>query len=227
MSPNDKKYQNTNEINACNTNADSNLPNKTSQPASVQMFKSNIKKHSKRAAIITTAAIIFTLTVTALGILQAAHVINLGGIFNLGSQSNTSGTPKHKLAGGAGGLNNDYTSSQSSSSELEKLKSQETYVTDKVSSSITFPSGGINTSGQWVCGNPEQNKVIMQAQIYLGNKLIAKSEGILPGRHIESIKLLSDVQPGNYKATAFIMYYDQSSRVYIGKSGYKLSLTVS
>lgn len=109
---------------------------------------------------------------------------------------------------------------------LEELQRQQLVVTDKLSSNITFPSGEIGTVGEWVVENPAENNIIQQAEVYLMDKLIAKSTPIYPDQHITGVTLLDSVEPGDYEVIAYLNYYDINTKEFISKAGYKIHLTV-
>jgi hypothetical protein len=110
---------------------------------------------------------------------------------------------------------------------LAELEKQQLVVTDKLSSNITFESGEAGTIGEWVVENPADNTVIMQAEVYLDDVLIAKSTPIYPDQHITGIELLKEVESGDYEVTAYLDYYDLETKEFISKAGYKIHLTVN
>jgi hypothetical protein len=120
-------------------------------------------------------------------------------------------------ASGAGDTHSASTATSQQSSEM---------VTDEIASSVTFSSGSTGTSGAWKLENASGNKVIMQAQIYLGGALIATSAALKPGQSAESIKLSADVGSGSYTGIAYINYYNLSSREFISRVGYHIGITV-
>jgi hypothetical protein len=109
---------------------------------------------------------------------------------------------------------------------LKELEKQQLVVTDKLSSNITFTSGDVGTVGDWVVENPKENNVIQQAEVFLDDVLIAKTTPIYPNQHIIGIKLLQEVQSGEYEVIAYISYYDIDTKEFISKAGYKIHLTV-
>lgn len=109
---------------------------------------------------------------------------------------------------------------------LKELQDQQINVTDKLGSHIYFPSGKAGTEGNWIVENVETNTVTIQCEVYMGDKMIAKSVPIKPNQHIESIILSEDVAPGEYTVIAYVNYYDISSGSYLAKAGFKVSLTV-
>jgi hypothetical protein len=109
---------------------------------------------------------------------------------------------------------------------LDELKKAQINVTDKLSSDILFPSGKAGTQGSWTVENLKTNNVIMQCEVFLNNKLIAKSVPIKPNQHIETITLSKDVNVGIYDAIAYINYFKPDTNEYISKAGYKIKLTI-
>jgi hypothetical protein len=116
---------------------------------------------------------------------------------------------------------------KTSSQTLSELEKQQVTVTDKVGSQISFKSGDIGSEGTWMVENPASNKVVEQCEVYLNDKLIAKSVPINPGQHIESIKLLQNMIAGDYTITAYLNYFENGSKVYIGKAGYQIKLKIN
>lgn len=115
----------------------------------------------------------------------------------------------------------------SSNDIMNKLKDQQVNVTDKLSSSISFPNGNQGTEGQWLVENLPKNNVIMQCEVYLNNSLIARSASIYPDQHIEHITLLRAIKSGSYDVIAYINYYDLNTKQYISKAGYKIKMIVA
>lgn len=109
---------------------------------------------------------------------------------------------------------------------LKELAKQQLNVTDKLSSNITFPSGIVDTIGEWIIENPKENTIIQQAEVYLDDVLIAKSTPIYPNQHITAIELLEEIASGEYEVIAYINYYDIETKEFISKAGYKIHLTV-
>ena len=109
---------------------------------------------------------------------------------------------------------------------LDDLKKSQVNVTDKLSSHILFPCGKAKTQGSWTVENSKTNNVIMQCEVYLDNKLIAKSVPIKPEQHIDEITLNQDVKPGTYDVIAYINYFKTDTNAYISKAGFKVKLTV-
>jgi hypothetical protein len=111
---------------------------------------------------------------------------------------------------------------------LADLQKRQQVVTDQVSSNVTFASGKVGTTGEWVLQNPKSNSVIQQAEIYYGddNVLIAQTVPVKPGQYINAVELLEDMKSGEYEALVYINYYNISDKTFAGKAGYKVHLTV-
>ena len=109
---------------------------------------------------------------------------------------------------------------------LSDLQKAQVTVTDKISSSVVFKSGAKGSYGTWVVENLPENNVVMQCEIYDGDKLLAKSVPILPDQHIEQIELLEPVEAGSHDVTAYINYFTLDTKTYISKAGYKINLTI-
>ena len=109
---------------------------------------------------------------------------------------------------------------------LAELEKQQLVVTDKLSSNITFESGAVGTEGEWIVENPADNKVIIQAKVYLDDTLIAKSTPIYPDQHITGIELLEIVETGEYEIMVYLDYYGIETKEFISKAGYRIHLTV-
>lgn len=111
---------------------------------------------------------------------------------------------------------------------LADLQERQQVVTDQVSSNVTFSSGKVGETGEWVLQNPETNTVIQQAEIYFGedNILIAKTEPVYPGQYIKAVELLEGLESGEYDALVYINYYNVDDKSFVGKAGYKIHLTV-
>ena len=109
---------------------------------------------------------------------------------------------------------------------LDELKKAQINVTDKLSSHILFPNGKSGTQGSWMVENVETNNVIIQCEVFLNDKLIAKSVPIKPNQHIETITLSKDVKAGMYDVTAYINYFKLDTKEYISKAGFRIKLTV-
>lgn len=110
---------------------------------------------------------------------------------------------------------------------LSRLQKQEVTVTDKVSAQASFPNGSKGGTGTWEVENPSSNTIIMQCEIVLNGKTIAKSAPIYPGQHIDSLTLSRQVAPGNYSVTATIRYYNKHTKAYLGMADYKIRLSIS
>lgn len=108
-------------------------------------------------------------------------------------------------------------------SDLQKAQIN---VTDKLGSHILFPEGKAGTKGAWMVENLESNNVIMQCEVYLNDRLIAKSVPIKPKQHIETIELSDDVKAGEYDAIAYVNYFKLNTNEYISKAGFNIQLTI-
>ena len=117
---------------------------------------------------------------------------------------------------------------QSKTSEeiLNDLQKAQVNVTDKLSSNIFFQSGNSGTEGSWTVENLESNNVIMQCEVYLDDKLIARSVPIKPNQHIDTITLSEDITSGQYDVIAYVNYFKLDTSEYISKAGFKIKLTV-
>jgi cytoskeletal protein RodZ len=110
---------------------------------------------------------------------------------------------------------------------LSQLQKQEVTVTDKVSAQASFPSGSRGSTGTWEVENPSSNSVIMQCEIVLDGKTVAKTAPIYPGQHIDGLVLSQPVSSGDYSVTATIKYYNKTTKVYLGMADYKIHLSIS
>ena len=110
---------------------------------------------------------------------------------------------------------------------LAELENQQLVVTDKLSSNITFESGSIGAMSEWVVENMKENTVIMQAEVYLEDILIAKSSPIYPNQHITGVELLEELEANEYEVTIYLDYYDIETKEFISKAGYKIHMTVN
>lgn len=109
---------------------------------------------------------------------------------------------------------------------LSDLQKAQVTVTDKISSSAVFDIGEKGSFGTWIVENLPENNVVMQCEIYDGEKLLVKSVPIYPNQHIERIELLEPVEAGSHDVTAYINYFTLDTKAYISKAGYKISLTI-
>lgn len=109
---------------------------------------------------------------------------------------------------------------------LAELQESQQMVTDKVSSNVTFSTGRTGATGEWIMENTKDNTVIQQAEIYLEDLLIAKTEPIYPGQYIQTVELLNDVEPGEHEALVYISYYNVDNKVFAGQVGYQVNLSV-
>lgn len=117
---------------------------------------------------------------------------------------------------------------QSKTSEeiLKDLQKAQINVTDRLSSSILFPNGKAGAVGSWTVENLKTNNVIMQCEVFMNDKLVARSAPIKPDQHIENITLLENVKVGQYDVIAYVNYFSLDTNEYISKAGFKIKLTV-
>lgn len=108
-----------------------------------------------------------------------------------------------------------------------ELKKKQVSVTDKLSSGIQFSSSIKGSTGDWTVENIKTNSVIMQGEVYIEKKLIIKTVPLKPDQYINTVTLLEDVQPGQYKAVAYINYYDLKTKEYISRAGFNVTLVVN
>ncbi|OJU08026.1 MAG: hypothetical protein BGN88_01605 [Clostridiales bacterium 43-6] len=109
----------------------------------------------------------------------------------------------------------------------KELQKKQVSVADKLSSSMSFENGEKGTVGSWTVENVKTNNVIVQAEVYLDNKIIAKTVPIYPDQHISTITLLNDIAKGQYKVTAYLNYYNLTTKKFVGKAGFNISLTIN
>ena len=109
---------------------------------------------------------------------------------------------------------------------LSELQKTQVTVTDKVSSSAIFRNGTAGSIGSWNVENLPSNNVIMQCEIYEGDRLLVKSVPIYPNQHIERIELLESIQCGSHDVVAYINYFKLDTKEFISKAGYKINLVI-
>jgi hypothetical protein len=143
------------------------------------------------------------------------------------SSSESSNTSPSSSLDDSGSALPGSSSSPSRQEILSQLQKQQVTVTDKVSSQISFPGGSTGSTGIWEVENQPSNSVIMQCEIVLNGKTVAKSVPIYPGQHIDSITLSQPVTPGNYNVTATIKYYNKTTKAYLGMADYGIHMSVS
>jgi len=143
------------------------------------------------------------------------------------SSSESSSTSPSSSLDDSGSALPGSSSSPSRQEILSQLQKQQVTVTDKVSSQISFPGGSTGSTGIWEVENQPSNSVIMQCEIVLNGKTVAKSVPIYPGQHIDSITLSQPVTPGNYNVTATIKYYNKTTKAYLGMADYGIHMSVS
>lgn len=142
------------------------------------------------------------------------------------SSSDVSSTGESKQLDENGNAVNGAVQSKTPEEILEDLKKAQINVTDKLSSHILFPNGKSGTEGSWSVENVETNNVIIQCEVFLDDKMIAKSVPIKPNQHIDTISLLENVKAGQYDVIAYVNYYKLDTSEYISKAGFKITLTV-
>ena len=143
------------------------------------------------------------------------------------SSSESSNTSPSSSLDDSGSALPGSSSSPSRQEILSQLQKQQVTVTDKVSSQISFPGGSTGSAGICEVENQPSNSVIMQCEIVLNGKTVAKSVPIYPGQHIDSITLSQPVTPGNYNVTATIKYYNKTTKEYLGMTDYGIHMSVS
>lgn len=116
--------------------------------------------------------------------------------------------------------------SKSEQELLEALKKKQITVTDKVSTSAVFPIGNKGTEGTWSIDNLKTNNVVMQAEIHLNGRIISMSPQLRPGQYSAKLKLSNTIPSGQYRATAYIDYYDLKTLDYISRAGYEIIVQV-
>ncbi|MDD4699724.1 MAG: hypothetical protein PHV07_05625 [Oscillospiraceae bacterium] len=144
----------------------------------------------------------------------------------INSSSNVSNTGESKLLDENGSAVDGAVQPKTPEEILDELKKAQINVTDKLSSNIFFPSGKSGTEGSWTVDNLESNNVIMQCEVYLDDRLIAKSVPIKPNQHIDNITLSEEIKPGLYDVIAYVNYFKLDTNEYISKAGFKIKLTV-
>jgi len=144
----------------------------------------------------------------------------------INSSSDASNTGESKLLEENGNAVDGTAEAKTPEEILEDLQKAQINVTDKLSSNIFFTNGNSGTEGSWTVENLESNNVIIQCEVYLDDKLIAKSVPIKPNQHIETITLSEDIKPGQYDVIAYVNYFKLDTNEFISKAGFKLKLTV-
>lgn len=109
---------------------------------------------------------------------------------------------------------------------LAELKQQQVMVTDTLSSHATFASGRKGTTGEWLVENVKSNQVIQQAELYLNNVCIARTAPLLPGQHVETVKLIREVPAGIQKVTAYLNYFNRDTHEFISRAGFNIKMTI-
>ena len=170
----------------------------------------------KKKALIITLLLVF--------LLATAGAIVYVSLTNQGSPAGTG--PSVGLDDNGNALDGGY-KSKTKEQILSDLQKAQVTVTDKISSSAIFDSGAKGSYGTWIVENLSENNVIMQCEIYDGERLICKSVPIYPNQHIERIELLEPVEAGSRDVTAYINYFTLDTKAYISKAGYKINLTIN
>jgi len=173
-----------------------------------------------KTVILVLLLVVFT---TTTGVLSALY---LSGAFNNISAEDTNSSDNTKRLDDNGNAIDGAVESKTPEQIQEDLQKEQINVTDKLSSHILFPNGKSGAEGSWTVENLKANNVIMQCEVYLDDKLIAKSLPIKPNQHIETITLADDVNPGQYDVIAYINYFKLDTNEYISKAGFKIKLTV-
>ncbi len=173
------------------------------------------KRKKKRKLIIILLSLL---------ILAAAFLLMLRGYCDTASLD--LGQPTQAYLEDEGSSIDGEAENKSSEEILEELEKQQLVVTDKLSSNIVFPSGGVGTIGEWIVENKKENSIIQQAEVYLNEVLIAKSTPIYPNQYITGVELLEEIDPGEYEITAYLNYYDKETKEFISRAGYAIHLTV-
>lgn len=185
------------------------------------MSESHTKRKKQRKVIVIILVIIVAIL---LSIIIAIPLSNKGSEVNQ-TQVTPESTPLI-LNDNREGIEGTY-QTMSREEILESLQSNQKLVTDSVSSNVTFPSGKAGVIGEWVLENTKVNSVIQQAEIYLDHDmLIAKTEPVYPGQFIQAVELIENLEQGEYEVIAYISYYNVDDKVFAGKAGYKIHLTV-
>ncbi|MDD4164459.1 MAG: hypothetical protein PHD46_05610 [Eubacteriales bacterium] len=181
-------------------------------------MKSKENNRKKKTIVILVLSALLVLA-SSIGILALTNP----GIFSRPAESSAGETKRLDENGRAidGALQN-----KSSDEILKELQEKQINVTDKLSSHVYFPSGCSGTEGSWIVENVESNTVTIQCEVYLGDKMIAKTVPIKPNQHIETIILSEDVEAGEYDVVAYVNYYDPDSGNFLAKAGFKIRLTV-
>ena len=177
-------------------------------------------KTKKKSVLLILLLVVFC---TAAGAFSAVYFTDIN---RARSTVASSGKENSTLIDVSGSAIDGMSESKTPEQVLEELKKAQINVTDEISSHILFPSGKKGTSGNWTVENPVSNNVMMQCEVFLGDKLIARSVSIRPDQHFESVCLLEDVEAGTYDVTAYVNYYDTQTIQYISKAGYQIKLTV-
>lgn len=95
-----------------------------------------------------------------------------------------------------------------------------------IASLIEFADG--TSPGTAYIENVPGNRYLMQVSIALDDtgETVYESKALKPGSYIDSIQLSSDLDPGNYAATATFSALDTDSLEEVGKAAAKVTLSV-
>lgn len=95
-----------------------------------------------------------------------------------------------------------------------------------IASVVEFADG--TAPGTAYIENVPGNRYVMQVAITLDDtgETVYESKGLKPGSYIEDITLSSDLEPGNYAATATFSALDADSLEEVGKAAAKVTLSV-
>lgn len=179
-----------------------------------------IQSNRKKKVAVVSLLTFLILSVSVLCILA----LNNTSLFSRPAES--SGVSSTKQLDENGNALDGSVKQKSQEAILEELKEKQITVTDQLGSHIYFPSGKSGTEGDWVVENVKANTVTIQCEVFLGDKMIAKSVPIRPNQHIETIILSEDVAAGEYDVIAYVNYYNPDSGEYLAKAGFKIKLTV-
>ena len=95
-----------------------------------------------------------------------------------------------------------------------------------IASLIEFADG--TSPGTAYIENVPGNRYLMQVTISLDDtgEAVYESKAIKPGSYIEDVSLASDLEPGDYPATATFAALDPDSREEVGQAAAKVTLSV-
>ncbi|ROT87910.1 hypothetical protein [Gordonibacter urolithinfaciens] len=95
-----------------------------------------------------------------------------------------------------------------------------------IASVIPFADGA--SEGTAYIENVPGNRYLMRVAIVLDGtgETVFESKALKPGTYLETVELASDLDPGNYAATATFTALDPESREEVGRAGAKVTLSV-